>query len=145
MEARRAGPEGLPRLALMKGGLIPHQADGARHRPEQVSKKSQPFFASQSASMRGDARAEFFPRRGDEQGAQQIKAHAMREARVDDGRLPLGSPGAFKRRGQREAAFVLKGQRRVGPPPFFYLWPARAFPMRRGEFVALEGPPLGVL
>jgi hypothetical protein len=61
MEAGMASHEVLHRLALMNGVLIPHQDDGVSHLPEQVSQKSQYFLASQSARMRVDAQAEFFP------------------------------------------------------------------------------------
>ena len=43
----------------------------------------------------------------------------MRETGIDDGRMPLRSPGTLEWRDQREAAFVLKSQSGVKPAPFF--------------------------
>jgi hypothetical protein len=85
---------------------------------EQARKKSPPFLAAQMAWGRVDAQAQFDPGRRDQPRPQQIKAHAMRETGVDDGRRSLRGPGARARREQREAAFVLKHQGGVKLAPF---------------------------
>jgi hypothetical protein len=119
MEARMASDEVLYRLALVNGVLVPDQYEGARHMLEQVRKKSQHFLAAQIAWVRVDTQAKFDPGRRDKQRPQQMKAHAMRETGVDDGRLSLRCPGALERRDQREAAFVLKHQGGMKLAPFF--------------------------
>ncbi len=124
VKARTVRQKGLNLTAAMNRMLIPHQHDRTSDATEQVFEKGHHFVSAERGTIGLNVQLDLAFPRTRAQGADQVHALIVSDARTDGGSLPARCPGPFERRDERKPTFIEKNEGGAQHLPLF-LYAAR--------------------